>query len=131
MANASLQKLQEPYNSNHEKHVRFECVFALGDFEFVERPPLSTSPAAFLVAQGYTKLLPRHVSRYRIISVRPGYAKIWLDGLKNTVCIKRITRAPQANEEQNDVTDVTPMENNGEKANKPRKKPYKNRQSDK
>lgn len=69
---------------------------------FIERPPLTTSPAERLAAEGYTKLLLKRLGPYRMISVGLNYVKTWQHGLKNTVSIKRITKVPRAIDNDND-----------------------------
>lgn len=124
MANANLRQLQETYKANHEKLVRFESTFAPGDTVFIKGAPLSASPAERLAVERYTKLLPRKLGLYRIISVDLEYVKIWQEGIENTESINRITRAPPGNEERKKgVTDETPMANSTEQPHKPREKP--------
>lgn len=81
----------------HDELARLEPIFAPGVYVLIERLQLTTSPAERLAAEGYTKLLPRRLGRYPIISVGPKFVKLWQYRIKNTGSINLISQAPRKN----------------------------------
>lgn len=86
-ASDSLRKAQQQHKAKYDNQVRFEPFFAPGDHVFVERPLLTASPAERLASEGYSKLLRKRLSPYRIIRTGPEYVKILQDGIENVVSI--------------------------------------------
>lgn len=92
MVDKNLRGIKKRYKQDYEKKVQFEPTFAPGDYVFVERPPLTTTPAERLASKNYCKLRPRRLWLYRIISGRPDFLKIDQDGIRNTVRINLVRR---------------------------------------
>lgn len=111
-ANKSHRQIEATYNAHHDKRVRLDHTIVPGDFVLIERPPLTTSLADRRAAKGYTKLLPRQLGPFRNISGAPKYGERLQYGIENTVSTSRITKAPRANEKDNE--DIV---NRGSKAN--------------
>lgn len=100
-------KIQARYKMDYNKDVRFEPLFAAGDFAFVERPPLTASAADRLAFERYSKLLPRRTEPFRAISVRPEYVRIDQNGIRNTVSINRQTRVAKEGRSNVDAMSVS------------------------
>lgn len=73
--------------ADYVRRVRIEPNFVPGDYLFLERPALTTSPARRTIAEECTMLLPRCLGRYCIISGGPEFVKIWLDRIENMLLI--------------------------------------------
>lgn len=69
MANTSTKKDQTKYKVDYDKHVLFEPHVAAGDSVFVEWPVITASDADHIVRDGYTRLLPCCIARFRPINV--------------------------------------------------------------
>lgn len=59
LAHKHLRVVQKRYESDYEKKGRFGPTYAPVVYVFVNRPPLVTSAAELLVAEGYSKLMQK------------------------------------------------------------------------
>lgn len=124
MTNTKLRQSHETHKENQDKRVRFEAALAPSDSVFIEWPQLSASSAERLVGKRHKILLPQRLGTCRMINVGPEYVDIRHDGIENTVSINHITRAPRADEEQNnDVTDETKKANSNKQPRERRETP--------
>lgn len=69
----------------------------VGQYEYLERPPMTTSAEERLVTASYSKLLFLKTGPFRLIEVMPTTVTIDKDGTRNTVPVDWAPVAPAAN----------------------------------
>lgn len=90
-AKVNLRKAQEAYRTNFDKAICIGTPIALGDEVYLDRPP---KYAVTERDKTYSKLLPRKLGPFRVLKVFPNTVIIDYNGLKETVSMDRISKAP-------------------------------------
>lgn len=86
---------QKDYRPDRDEKASLKPTDALDDFIYIERPPLTTSAAERLATKGYLELIPERHGLYGVLSFRPEFMKIILEGVENSVTTNRATRNTQ------------------------------------
>lgn len=95
MADINLLHAQRRYELDHDKKDQFGQIFALGNYVIVKHLPLPTTTAKRFTSENYSRLCPRLLGPYRLVSVGPEVVPIMKDRIKNTVSKNRVTRTAQ------------------------------------
>ena len=92
-ASEKMTQAQAQYKRHFDKTVSALPEFRPGEEIFLDRPP-DFSATALENEDGHRKLLPKTTGPYRVISSNENTVIIDRDGLRDTVAIDRVTRAP-------------------------------------
>lgn len=93
-ADKNLRLELRQYKNDYSRRIRFAPVFLVGDYIFLNRPPLSLSDAERRTSEGYNQLLLRKQGPYIVIGVNKTSLRILQDALENVVSNHRATLSP-------------------------------------
>lgn len=88
-------KMNQALEKRHfERIVRHTPQFNLGQHVFVDRPPVETTEQARMVNAPLTKLLPKFIRPFRVVSVTPVRVTVNENGIQSTVFVDGVSLAP-------------------------------------
>lgn len=113
-ANRTSKTAQESYARHFGKRVRRYPVFRIGDWVYLDRPPVWKKTAAEKISEAPSrKLAPKKGGPYRVLKVQRHTVTIDLKGIHKIVSIDGVTLATTATEvprTADETTDQPPYE---------------------
>lgn len=90
-ADKNMRLAERRYKKNYDQRIRFTPIFRVGDFVFLDKPPLFRSAEIRFNTEVYSKRLRRVQGPYKVTSVDDNTLQILQNGLGNTISIYQAT----------------------------------------